>query len=296
MKKTIIVLLGLTSLVNLNIIGQTTNDTIYYNKSWKETIKSKAAYYSLIEIKDNTYIVRDYYINGKLQMLGHYSSIEPKIKNGQFLYYDTYGNVLDEINYKNDIKDGYSISYYKNNFLFSEGNYSIGYKNGLWKYYHNNGNLEREITYNNGTVDGTCYHYDLNNKKIFKTVVEKGVDKETYYINESGIENKILNISFSKYLPKFPGGLNGLNRFLQKNVQYPQEAIDKGINGKVIIHFLVDNNGNVLYPRIYRSIHPLLDQEALRVVRMMPKWTVSVKVNKSNKCSIFLQPVNFSLN
>jgi protein TonB len=73
-------------------------------------------------------------------------------------------------------------------------------------------------------------------------------------------------------MPAFPGGEQELMNFLMKNVKYPKEATDKGTEGRVIVQFVVDKDGSVINPKVVKSVSPELDQEALRVVKMMPKW------------------------
>ena len=73
-------------------------------------------------------------------------------------------------------------------------------------------------------------------------------------------------------MPAFPGGEQELMNFLMKNVKYPKEATDKGTEGRVIVQFVVDKDGSVINPKVVKSVSPELDQEALRVVQMMPKW------------------------
>ena len=73
-------------------------------------------------------------------------------------------------------------------------------------------------------------------------------------------------------MPSFPGGQNALKAFIQENTQRPEELLDDSVQGRVIVSFVVDRDGSVVDPKVVKSVHPLLDEEALRVVRMMPKW------------------------
>ena len=68
--------------------------------------------------------------------------------------------------------------------------------------------------------------------------------------------------------PEFSGNLN---QWIGENVQYPQEAYEKQIDGRVFITFVIEKDGSVLRARVARSAHPLLDAEALRVISGMPK-------------------------
>jgi TonB family protein len=73
-------------------------------------------------------------------------------------------------------------------------------------------------------------------------------------------------------MPQFPGGPAALMQFLSQSVKYPKEAFEKGIQGRVIANFVVEKDGSITEARIVKSVDPLLDAEALRVVGIMPKW------------------------
>ena len=73
-------------------------------------------------------------------------------------------------------------------------------------------------------------------------------------------------------MPDFPGGMVECMKWLANNVQYPEEAIQNKKEGRVIVQFVVNKDGSVMDAKVVRSIDPLLDAEALRVVNLMPKW------------------------
>ena len=73
--------------------------------------------------------------------------------------------------------------------------------------------------------------------------------------------------------PKFPGGPSGMAKWLGDNIKYPAEAAKKGIEGRVIVQFVVGSDGTVGNVNIMRGVDPLLDKEAVRVINAMPKWT-----------------------
>ena len=72
--------------------------------------------------------------------------------------------------------------------------------------------------------------------------------------------------------PSFPGGQQALLDFLRQNVNYPEQAKKDSIEGRVVVGFVIDTDGSITDPKIVRSVHPLLDAEALWVVKLMPKW------------------------
>lgn len=74
-------------------------------------------------------------------------------------------------------------------------------------------------------------------------------------------------------MPAYPGGDNALYSFLGKNLKYPELARETGINGKVFLTFVVEKDGSITDVKILRGIGAGCDEEALRVVHMMPKWT-----------------------
>lgn len=93
----------------------------------------------------------------------------------------------------------------------------------------------------------------------------------------------------------FVGGMSQLQYFIQDNIQYPQKAIEQNIQGRVQVRFVVEKDGTVSYARIDKSVDPLLDKEALRVVRAMPKWEPAYSNGKPVR-SINRLPINFTLN
>ena len=95
-------------------------------------------------------------------------------------------------------------------------------------------------------------------------------------------------------MPQFPGGQGELMKYLRNNIKYPAEAQKKKIEGRVIVGFVVDKKGRVVNPMVERSVHPLLDAEALRVIKRMPKWTAG-KVNGEPINVKYRLPITFKL-
>ena len=96
-------------------------------------------------------------------------------------------------------------------------------------------------------------------------------------------------------MPQFPGGQTALNKFFAENIKYPVEAQKNGIEGRVYVNFVVNTDGTLTQVTIIRGSHPLLDKEALRVVKAMPKWIPGEQRGKKVKVSYTL-PISFSLN
>lgn len=124
----------------------------------------------------------------------------------------------------------------------------------------------------------------------------KTTRKEAVIVNISSKESVQSDM---KGMPEFPGGAKALNEYLDKNMKYPAEAKEKGTQGRVIIQFVVDEKGNVNSPKIVRSVDPLLDAEALRLIENMPQWTPAKKTDeKGNSKAVttkYTLPIAFHL-
>ena len=94
--------------------------------------------------------------------------------------------------------------------------------------------------------------------------------------------------------PEFPGGMEECMKFLGKNVKYPVVAKENGIQGRVIVTFVVTDEGDIEEPVVLRGVDPLLDAEALRVIKMMPKWKPGKQRGKAVNVK-FTLPVSFRL-
>ena len=95
-------------------------------------------------------------------------------------------------------------------------------------------------------------------------------------------------------MPEFPGGMRECMNWLSKNVNYPTTAIENGVQGRVIIQFVVERDGSITEPTVARGIDPDLDKEALRVVSAMPNWKPGKQKGEAVRVKYTL-PVMFRL-
>lgn len=119
-------------------------------------------------------------------------------------------------------------------------------------------------------------------KQFEANVPEKSTpDDEVYFIAEK--------------MPEFPGGELGLRKYIAMNVKYPQEAREKGIEGKVYVRFTITKTGNVADVQIAHGVDSILDNEAIRVINTLPKWQAAE--SNGQKVSVYYTvPINFKLN
>ena len=73
-------------------------------------------------------------------------------------------------------------------------------------------------------------------------------------------------------MPEFPGGEQKMMEYIAMNLVYPEKARDNGIQGRVLIQFVVDESGHIINAKVMKGVHPELDSAALAVVKGMPKW------------------------
>lgn len=95
-------------------------------------------------------------------------------------------------------------------------------------------------------------------------------------------------------MPQFSGGTDALVTFLQNNIVYPPEAEEKGIEGRVVVTFIIEKDGSVNDVEVASPVHELLDSEAIRVVKSMKGWTTGKQNGKPVRVKYTL-PITFRL-
>ena len=96
-------------------------------------------------------------------------------------------------------------------------------------------------------------------------------------------------------MPEFPdGGMAGLMEYFKKNLRYPEEAKKAGMQGRVVVQFLINKNGAISDASVLRSVDRLLDAEAVRLVRSMPRWKPGMQKGKAVTVK-YTVPVLFKL-
>ncbi|MFB6341537.1 TonB family protein [Saccharicrinis sp. FJH62] len=96
-------------------------------------------------------------------------------------------------------------------------------------------------------------------------------------------------------MPQFPGGEAAMMKYLNQNIHYPDVAKKNGIQGRVYINFIVEEDGSLSNIEVKRGVDPSLDKEAVRVIKAMPNWKPGVQRGKMVRVS-FMLPINFVLN
>ena len=129
--------------------------------------------------------------------------------------------------------------------------------------------------------------------EIVKEKTVESVPQDT--VKADGLQGKNSTVyDMVEQAPAFPGGPQAMMQFIKDNLKYPQIAKENGIQGRVILQFVVDETGKVTDPKVIRSIDPSLDTEAIRLVLSMPRWIPGVQDGKAVAVK-YTFPVMFSL-
>lgn len=116
----------------------------------------------------------------------------------------------------------------------------------------------------------------------------------TQLIDTTSTEKKEDVFTIVESMPEFPGGQKGLFDYLRNNLKYPMKAKNNGIQGTVFVNFVIGSNGLVRDVKVIRGVHKLLDDEALRVVQLMPEWAPGTQKGKVVSVSYNL-PIKYTL-
>ena len=135
-----------------------------------------------------------------------------------------------------------------------------------------------------GAVDITEGTNDLNKVIIQEQVIAAPKVEDEQPVSIAMVEQK----------PEFPGGEAAMYKWLGDNIVYPSAASEEGVQGRVVVEFVVGKEGSISNVKVVRPRHPALDKEALRVVKAMPKWLPGRNNGQPVKVTYTL-PVTFKL-
>jgi TonB family protein len=237
--------------------------TTYYDGNWRRTSENLCAFYRTITKKNQGYVV-EYFDNERIKIeIGEYSSLTPAIRNGHFCSFYRNGAKKSEYSYVRDLLNGDAVTYYENGNIQEKATFVKNLKEGLSMEYMDDGTLVVTKKYEHGVMVSEKYPFRL-------------VTDSTNFDSDI-VKNKDL------ILPHFPNGDDAMTKFIDKNLVYPSEAKKQEIHGEVITQFVVEADGRLTDIQVIQSVHPLLDNEAVRVAKLMPKWVPALKKGKPVK-------------
>lgn len=127
----------------------------------------------------------------------------------------------------------------------------------------------------------------------------EGVQKDATVdkaIPQTPVDNPqgVVNFRIVQQIPQFPGGMAAFTKWLTQNLRYPPIAQRQKIQGKVVVSFIINKNGSVSDIKVEQSVNPYLDDEAIRVMRRMPKWSPGMQNDKPCR-TLMAVPIVFEI-
>ena len=269
-------------------------DTVYFDRHWKQCKKDTASYYRQVYAdmgKKVQFIVKDFYLSGKIQMEGKYTSINPDVKNGHFVYFFENGKKMSEVTYIENQPDGEYMEWYSNGKEKSLTTIQNGIMDGDYRTWTEQGIPQLNIKYKTGELDGTFISYYDNGKPVRKDVYSNGELKKKKCFTRDGKDT-----TWFEYLqmPEFPGGPEKLNEYIDKELIYPKEAKEDLKEGVVTIEFAIGREGNIAKVKVVKADKDYFNVEAIRLVSAFPKWFPGKKDGQLVEVTLSL-PIRFSI-
>ena len=140
----------------------------------------------------------------------------------------------------------------------------------------------------NGIIFINTKEYVKNGNKELVAVEVKAKKPQEEEAEPKGVFDVVEN------MPEFPGGTPEMMKYLMENVKYPKEAYEKGIQGRVLVSFIIENDGSITNAKVVKNVSDELDAEAIRVIESMPKWKPGKQNGKVVRVKYTI-PVTFRL-
>ncbi len=171
----------------------------------------------------------------------------------------------------------------------AKSSYTI--KNGKYQEWHISGEKKTECFYSEGQLNGEFIVYHKNGKVKRQEIWQMGEWQRGKCFDEDGNETQYCSYQEEA---EFKGGLSAMYKFLKKELKYPYSSNLKGIQGKVYISFVVETDGSLTELEILHGVDKAIDEEAIRVVKAMPKWKPGKFEGKLVRYT-FIMPISFTL-
>lgn len=282
----------------LNALAQTPTDTTYYLKNKVGYVRNKdsADYKRIVTAPgpgSSLYQINDYYMDGKKKSTAQGRMDKRMIYEGPYVSYYQNGNKQKEGTYVNNELEGEVNTYYPDGKLYvtkiykkegtpalrseyiktvkdSKGKVIVVNGNGKYHIYDEDfKQITDEGSVKDGVYDGTWTGKNDEDQISYSETYVKGK-----LISGKSKDDKGNSYDYTELIvsPEFVGGTAALSVFLGRNIRYPRKCMEEGIEGTVILTFKVLKTGALSQISVTREIHKDLAKEAVRVVKLSPRW------------------------
>jgi protein TonB len=241
----------LTVILAAGIGPAAAQDTIYLDAGFRQSTASQPMYYGFKTRTPAGWELTCYYLTGKLKMTGEFADDSLRVRQGDFVWYDSSGTLTNRNAYAGNLEEGPIAFYYANGQLQVSGYTRAGKNDGNWIGYYLSGQVSGKATYSDGKqISAVMYHEDGSSNK----------DMPAFMRNA-----------------QYPGGMARQNQFISQHARYPEKAARERTQGSVLVTFTVSKEGKLSDYQISFSDNPDLNAEALRVVKLMPDWEPAIR-------------------
>jgi len=241
---------------------------MWFNVLWKSTRPDSAEYYAVVVKTDSGKAMTIRYRSGITELTGRYADDSMRIKSGVWNVYSEKGTLTHSSIFINGKAQGPEAFYDDRGRVEEKGENRDGERTGTWTGYYPSGKSAGTAVYNAGKLVSLAL------------------------LNEDGTPNREDKV-FEREA-EFPGGAKELLKYFNKNMKYPDYAVDHSIQGVVMVKFRVTKEGQIMDVKVQYTANKHLDAAALELVRGMPEWKPAVVGGVARDCWK-VQPVDFRL-
>jgi len=319
-------LAGLASLLlSIPVFAQIPTDSAipleYFNKHWYRVAKREAATfvraYMGYDSAARLHKIHDYQADGRLLNAWHYNAADRYVREGLSTWYWVNNQPSRSGSYLKGKRSGQWTDYYRNgkrqqqysypiypdstanndsylidNSWDSTGKAEVVKGHGIFRERNDSsGAVIQQGMVKNGLREGIWQGFDKEGQQLYEDEYQQGKFVKGKRFGENGtcIPYDSLFISAA-----FPGGTGAMMKNIYRTIRYPREEVEMGVEGTVIIGFIIDKAGNVMDVEVLRGVSALIDEEAMRVVRKLPAWTPGLQRGKPVAVA-FRLPIRFAL-
>jgi TonB family protein len=306
------------TLLFFEAFAQKKDTVVYYlQNSWEIVSTKDSADLFLVILPPDTnvdkslFVVNEFYKNGKIRLVGNSrtNDLNLKFQGTQIIFFRN-GHKLRISNYDKGVPVGDVIEYYPNGKLYNIKTFTSSKKaflkqfndstgvisakdgTGKWIEFNQSFNVIAAMGQIDNGVEEGMWSGKINDSVSFENLFKRGklISSSTIYKYKSD-GDALTKVDTP---PEFPGGADAFGQFLGHTIRYPAAAIENNTQGRVIISFVVEVDGTLTNIRITKGVGDSIDEEAIRVIMLSPKWKPGILNGKQVRVA-YSVPIQFTL-